>query len=123
LSTTNPTCCPDANPGRHGGKPATNRLSYGTALFGGNIGKVKKNAETLIDASKEVGLEINAEKYVLHGMHPVVCHIIAFYGDRLHNNYINEQINTKLPAFSCLAKTSLHVSTITRLSSGESIEK
>jgi hypothetical protein len=25
--------CPDANPGRHGGKPATNRLSYGTALY------------------------------------------------------------------------------------------
>jgi hypothetical protein len=23
--------CPDANPGRIGGKPATNRLSYGTA--------------------------------------------------------------------------------------------
>jgi hypothetical protein len=33
LSTTNPTCCPDANKGRRGGKPATNRLSYGTALF------------------------------------------------------------------------------------------
>jgi hypothetical protein len=28
----NPTCCPDANPGRRGGKPATNRLSCGTAL-------------------------------------------------------------------------------------------
>jgi hypothetical protein len=25
--------CLDANPGRHGGKPATNRLSYGTALI------------------------------------------------------------------------------------------
>jgi hypothetical protein len=24
--------CPDANPDRRGGKPATNRLSYGTAL-------------------------------------------------------------------------------------------
>jgi hypothetical protein len=32
LSTTNPTCCPGANPGRRGGKPATNRLSYGTAM-------------------------------------------------------------------------------------------
>jgi hypothetical protein len=31
LSTTNPTCCPYANPGRRGGKPATNRLSYGMA--------------------------------------------------------------------------------------------
>jgi hypothetical protein len=26
-----PTCCLDANPGRRSGKPATNRLSYGTA--------------------------------------------------------------------------------------------
>jgi hypothetical protein len=25
--------CPDANPGRRGGKPATNRLSYGTAGY------------------------------------------------------------------------------------------
>jgi hypothetical protein len=31
LSTTNPTCYPDANPGRRGGKPATNSLSYSTA--------------------------------------------------------------------------------------------
>jgi hypothetical protein len=37
LSTTNPTCCPDANPGRRSGKSATNRLSYGTAL--GHISK------------------------------------------------------------------------------------
>jgi hypothetical protein len=29
----NPTCCPDANPRRRGGKPATNRLSYGTAII------------------------------------------------------------------------------------------
>jgi hypothetical protein len=31
LSTTNPTCCPDANPGCCGGKPVPNRLSYGKA--------------------------------------------------------------------------------------------
>jgi hypothetical protein len=31
LSTTNPTCYLHANPDRPGGKPATNRLSYGTA--------------------------------------------------------------------------------------------
>jgi hypothetical protein len=34
LSTTNPTCLdPVLNPGRRGGKPATNRLSYGAAFF------------------------------------------------------------------------------------------
>jgi hypothetical protein len=32
LTTINPTCCPDANPSRRGGKSATNRLSYGTAF-------------------------------------------------------------------------------------------
>jgi hypothetical protein len=32
IGSTNPTCCPDANPGRRGGKPATKRLNYGTAL-------------------------------------------------------------------------------------------
>jgi hypothetical protein len=31
-------------------------------LLGDNIDTIKKSTETLIDASKEVGLEINAEK-------------------------------------------------------------
>jgi hypothetical protein len=36
LSTTNPTCLdPVMNPGRRGGKPATNRLSYGAASVSG----------------------------------------------------------------------------------------
>jgi hypothetical protein len=32
LSTTNPTLDRGLNPGRRGGKPATNRLSYGAAI-------------------------------------------------------------------------------------------
>jgi hypothetical protein len=39
LSTTNPICCPDANPGRCGGKPSTNGLSYGTAMPAGKSPK------------------------------------------------------------------------------------
>jgi hypothetical protein len=31
-------------------------------LLGDNIDAIKKNTETLIHASKEVGLEVNAEK-------------------------------------------------------------
>jgi hypothetical protein len=40
-------------------------------LLGDNIGTIKKNTETLIDASKEVGLEINIEKtkYMLLSCH------------------------------------------------------
>jgi hypothetical protein len=38
LSTTNPTCCLDVNPGRCGGKPATNRLSYGMTYTGRLMG-------------------------------------------------------------------------------------
>jgi hypothetical protein len=45
--------------------------------------------------------------YNLHGMHPVVCHITAFLWARLHNNYINEQIDTDAPAFVYLVKASL----------------
>jgi hypothetical protein len=39
-------------------------------LLGGNIKAIKRNTETLIDASKEVRLEVNVEKsmymYVFH---------------------------------------------------------
>jgi hypothetical protein len=44
-------------------------------LLGDNIDTMKKNTETLIDASKEVGLEINVEKtkYMLVSRHQNVC--------------------------------------------------
>jgi hypothetical protein len=40
-------------------------------LLGDNIDTVKKNTESLIDASKEVGLEINVDKtkYMLLSRH------------------------------------------------------
>jgi hypothetical protein len=40
-------------------------------LLGNNIDAIKKNMETLIDASKEVGLEVNTAntKYVLLSRH------------------------------------------------------
>jgi hypothetical protein len=48
-------------------------LSYAddVNLLGDNIDTIKKNMETLIDASKEVGLEINIEKtkYMLLSRH------------------------------------------------------
>jgi hypothetical protein len=41
-------------------------------LLRDSIDTMKKNTETLVDASKEVGLEINIEetKYVLHVLSP-----------------------------------------------------
>jgi hypothetical protein len=43
-------------------------------LLGDNIDTIKKNTETLIDAGKEVGLEINVEKtkYMLLSRHQKV---------------------------------------------------
>jgi hypothetical protein len=40
-------------------------------LLGDNIDAIKKNMETLFDASKEVGLEVNTEKtkYMLLSRH------------------------------------------------------
>jgi hypothetical protein len=40
-------------------------------LLGDNIDTIKKNTETLIDANKEVGLEINVDKtkYMLLSRH------------------------------------------------------
>jgi hypothetical protein len=38
-------------------------------LPGDNIDTIKKNTETLIDASKKVGLEVNAEKSMLMSHH------------------------------------------------------
>jgi hypothetical protein len=42
-------------------------------LLGDDIDTIKENRETLIDASKEVGLEINAEKtkYMLLSHHQI----------------------------------------------------
>jgi hypothetical protein len=46
-------------------------------LLGHNVDTVKKNKETLIDASKEVGIEINEEKtkYMLVSRHQNVGRI------------------------------------------------
>jgi hypothetical protein len=45
--------------------------AYDVNLLGDNIDTIEKNTETLIDASKDVGLEINVEKtkYMLLSCH------------------------------------------------------
>jgi hypothetical protein len=45
--------------------------AYDVNLLGDNVDAIKKNMETLIDSSKEVGLEVNTEKtkYMLLSRH------------------------------------------------------
>jgi hypothetical protein len=37
-------------------------MSNQSGILGDNIDTIKKNTQTLIDASKEIGLEVNTEK-------------------------------------------------------------
>jgi hypothetical protein len=53
LSTTNPTWPdPGSNPGRRGGKPATNRLCYGAAQYPAKICTYKDSSGACVKASK-----------------------------------------------------------------------
>jgi hypothetical protein len=54
LSTTNTTCCPDANPGRRSGKPASNRLSYCTALMAKLLSILKLYSVTFQNEDKMI---------------------------------------------------------------------
>jgi hypothetical protein len=69
-------------------------------LLGDNIDTTEKNAETLIDASKEVGLEINVEKtrYMLLSRQKNVCQnwnikIANWSFEKCHNSNIWGQHN------------------------------
>jgi hypothetical protein len=63
LSTTNPICCPDTNPGRRGGKPATNRLSYGTAKKA--LSYSAKSFSVLLTRKKRLKLYMHSHIYDL----------------------------------------------------------
>jgi hypothetical protein len=47
--------CPDANPGRRGGKPATNRLSHGTAFLYHYIPSVQRKTKNRMNINSNWG--------------------------------------------------------------------
>jgi hypothetical protein len=49
-------------------------------LLGDNIDIINKNTETLIDASKEVGLEVNIEKNIKIRIYKTVIMPVVLYG-------------------------------------------
>jgi hypothetical protein len=63
-------------------------------LLGDNIDTIKRNTETLIDASKEVGLEINVEKtkYMLLSLHKNVGHK---HGTKITNRSLKNEVQLK----------------------------
>jgi hypothetical protein len=66
------------SPGKPSGTETKWRLAYADDmnLLGDNIDTIKKSTETLIDASNEIGLEVNVEKtkYMLLSRHQNVGH-------------------------------------------------
>jgi ribosomal protein S2 len=68
-------------------------------LLSDNVGTIKKNTETLIDASKEVGLEVNAEKtkYML-----LYCHQNA---GKNHDLKIADRCSENMAKFRYLGTT------------------
>jgi hypothetical protein len=68
-------------------------------LLGDNIDTIKNNTETLIDASKEIGLKVNAEKskYVLLSHHQNV--------GQKHNIKIGDTSFEDLAQFRYVGKT------------------
>jgi hypothetical protein len=72
-------------------------------LLGDNIDTIKKNMETLIDASKEVGLETNVEKtkYRLLSRHQNVGQN-QNWETETNQNLIQEEIKRRLNSGKCL---------------------
>jgi hypothetical protein len=75
-------------------------LTYGDDVnLGDNLGTIKKNTETLIDASKETGTEINADKtkYMLLPLHQNT--------GQNHDMKIAKTSSENEPHFRCLGPT------------------
>jgi hypothetical protein len=113
LSTTNPTCCPDANPGRRGGKSASNRLSYDTSSESiysrsscnySNVLMIRMNLLTSFNNFRQ-----KAERPIMNVLLSFLCLVTTFFRLEATRRYNRQCTALTVSTFSSRLNTLMRI--------------